>query len=138
MQNPLTSILLVEDDEVDVEAVRRAFRKMKVINPLLVAADGVAALKMLQGDSAAVRPPYVIVLDLNLPRMSGIDFLNVLRHDGRLKDSVVFVLTTSNSDRDRRATAQYNVTGYLLKSDNGDDCDQLLRKLRPVLRYAAT
>lgn len=103
MSNPIPSILLVEDDEVDIEVIRRLFEKRRIANQLYVAHDGASALQMLRGEEAydPVRRPYVILLDLNMPRMNGLDFLDQLRRDADLKDSVVFVLTTSNSDRDR-------------------------------------
>ena len=137
MSNPIPSILLVEDDEVDVEAIRRVFAKRGVANPLYVARNGVSALQMLRGEEAyeIVRRPCVILLDLNLPRMNGLDFLDQLRRDTDLKDSVVFVLTTSNSDRDRFAACAKYVAGYLLKTDGDDDFSQLVRELRPVLRF---
>ncbi len=137
MSNPIPSILLVEDDEVDVEAIRRAFAKRHVANPLYVARNGVSALQMLRGEEAydAVRRPCVILLDLNLPRMNGLEFLEQLRRDTDLKDSVVFVLTTSNSDRDRTASYAKYVAGYLLKSDGDEEFSQLVRELRPVLQF---
>lgn len=137
MSDVLPSILLVEDDEVDVEAIRRLFARRNIANPLHVAPDGVVALRMLHGDdNVSVPRPYVILLDLNLPRMSGIEFLDELRRDAQLKDSIVFVLTTSNRDYDRVVTNSKNVAGYLLKSDADADFSQLLRHLRPVLRFS--
>lgn len=137
MSNPIPSILLVEDDEVDIEVIRRLFDKRRIANPLYVAHDGASALQMLRGEEAydPVRRPYVILLDLNMPRMNGLDFLDHLRRDADLKDSVVFVLTTSNSDRDRLASYAKFVAGYLLKSDADDEFNQLVRELRPVLRF---
>ncbi|MFM9961179.1 MAG: response regulator [Planctomycetaceae bacterium] len=137
MTSAMPSILLVEDDEVDVEAIRRLFARQHIANPLYVASDGVAALRMLHGEDHSEMPqPCVIVLDLNLPRMTGIEFLDELRRDAQLKDSVVFVLTTSNSDYDRVVTHSKYVAGYLLKSDADADYSQLIRSLRPVLRFA--
>ena len=137
MPDQMPSILLVEDDEVDVEAIRRVFAKRRVANPLHVAHDGVAALRMLHGEDneVAVNQPCVILLDLNLPRMNGLEFLDQLRRDADWKDSVVFVLTTSNSDRDRLASHAKYVAGYLLKADADEEFSQLVRELRPVLRF---
>ena len=137
MPDVMPSILLVEDDEVDVEAIRRLFAWRNIANPLYVAPDGVAALRMLHGeDQSTIEQPCVILLDLNLPRMNGIEFLDELRRDARLKDSVVFVLTTSNSDYDRLVTHSKYVAGYLLKSEADADSSQLFRCLRPVLRFS--
>ena len=137
MSDQMPSILLVEDDEVDVEAIRRMFAKRRVANPLHVAHDGAAAMRMLHGeeDDVTVRQPCVILLDLNLPRMNGLEFLDQLRRDAEWKDSVVFVLTTSNSDRDRVASQAKYVAGYLLKSETDEEFNQLVRDLRPVLRF---
>jgi len=78
----------------------------------------------------------VILLDLNLPRMNGIEFLDELRRDEKVKDSVVFVLTTSNRDYDRVVTSSKYVAGYLVKGEADEDHSQLFRYLRPVLRYS--
>ena len=137
MSAQMPSILLVEDDEVDVEAIRRLFARRNITNPLHVAHDGVDALRMLHGeDDTAVTQPCVILLDLNLPRMSGLEFLDELRRDTNLKDSVVFVLTTSNRDYDRTVANSKFVAGYLSKSDADADYSQLIRSLRPVLRFS--
>lgn len=137
MPDVLPSILLVEDDEVDVEAICRLFAQRRVANRLFVASDGVDALRMLHGeDNYAVTQPCVILLDLNLPRMSGLEFLDELRRDAQLKDTVVFVLTTSNRDDDRIVANSKYVAGYLLKSDADADFSQLMRYLRPVLRFS--
>lgn len=111
-------ILLVEDDEVDVMNVQRAFRKHKVENPLFIAGDGVEALAMLR--SADGRPaldprPRIVLLDLNMPRMGGIEFLREVRRDPALRSLIVFVLSTSNEDRDRIDAYDLNVAGYILK-----------------------
>ncbi len=108
------NILLVDDDEVDVMTVRRAFQKANITNPLYVASDGVEALEMLR---ANVVPPSrrLVLLDLNMPRMSGLEFLREVRQDPALAALAVVVLTTSNEDRDRVDAFQLNVAGYLLK-----------------------
>ena len=121
-QNPIT-ILLVDDDDVDVRIVKRALSREKINNPLVVARDGVEALELLRGDDAkpALEQPLLILLDLNMPRMGGLEFLQELRSDRRLAKSIVFVLTTSNDERDRHAAYSCNVAGYLLKSEAGRD-----------------
>jgi CheY-like chemotaxis protein len=112
-------ILLVEDDEVDVMNVKRAFKKNNIGNPLYFASNGLEALAMLRGvgGEPPIVPPYrrLILLDLNMPKMGGIEFLQVLRTDSELKGIPVVVLTTSNQDRDRIEAYQLNVAGYLLK-----------------------
>jgi len=109
------TILLVEDDEVDVKALRWAFQNLKIANPLVVACDGVEALKMLP----TVPRPYLIITDINMPRMNGIEFLRKLRQSEEFRDSIVFVLTTSNDEQDKIDAYDLNVAGYMLKSDMG-------------------
>ena len=114
MSNPSLNILLVEDDEVDVMNVRRAFEKNRITNPLYVASDGVEALRMLRsGEVPGER--RMILLDLNMPRMNGIEFLRELRADPALHLAPVVVLTTSNDERDKIDAYNLNVAGYLLK-----------------------
>lgn len=108
------NILLVEDDEVDVMNVQRSFKKNNISNPLFVAGNGVEALAMLRSGSVPTQN-RLILLDINMPKMNGIEFLRELRADPALRSSPVVVLTTSNDDRDRMETYQLNVAGYLLK-----------------------
>lgn len=110
----LLNILLVEDDEVDVLNVRRAFQKNHITNPLFVASNGVDALEQLRSRSIP-RDRRLVLLDLNMPRMNGIEFLRELRKDPELKSTPVVVLTTSNDERDRIEAYDLNVAGYLLK-----------------------
>jgi len=114
MGERLLNILLVEDDEVDVMNVRRAFEKNNVSNPLFVAGNGVEALEMLRGD-VLPRERRLILLDLNMPKMNGIEFLEALRADPELASTPVVVLTTSNDDQDKLDAYNFNVAGYLLK-----------------------
>jgi CheY-like chemotaxis protein len=117
------NILLVEDDEVDVRIVKEAFKEHKLKNPLHVASDGVEGLEMLRGENGRERlpRPYLIMLDLKMPRMNGLEFLAEIRKDPQLKDSIVFVLTTSDNEQDKVAAYKSHVAGYLLKSDVGGD-----------------
>lgn len=124
------TILLVEDDDVDAEAVERAFRKAKIANPIVRAVDGVDALARLRDEGeAAVSRPFIILLDLNLPRLGGLAFLEQLRADPRLEDSIVFVLTTSSADRDKAAAYARNIAGYIVKSKAGEDFVSLIGML---------
>ena len=114
MQDKMLNILLVEDDQIDVMNVRRAFDKNRILNPLYVAADGVDALGMLR-DGKLPAERRIVLLDLNMPRMNGIEFLRELRKDPDLTHTPVVVLTTSNDERDRIEAYNFNVAGYLLK-----------------------
>lgn len=114
----MTNIMLVEDDEVDVMNVRRAFKKSNITNPLYVAANGLEALIMLRSkDNKPTIPKErrLVLLDLNMPKMNGIEFLRELRSDPELKAIPVIVLTTSNEDRDKVEAYKLNVAGYILK-----------------------
>lgn len=114
MTQKLLNILLVEDDQVDVMNVKRAFEKNKIGNPLFLATDGLQALELLR--NGAMPPEQrLVLLDLNMPRMNGIEFLRELRQDPELRHTAVVVLTTSNDERDKIDAYNLNVAGYLLK-----------------------
>lgn len=125
------TILLVEDDDVDALAFQRGFRRLDLEQPIVRARDGVEALQILRG-AAGQEPlphPYVIVLDLNMPRLSGVEFLDRLREDPELRRSVVFVLTTSGGDDDRQAAYDRNVAAYIVKSDAASGFEEIVRLL---------
>ena len=115
--NPKINFLLVEDDEVDVKNVQRAFKKNNIKNPLFIAGNGEEALERLRGNSnpPLIPTPQVILLDLNMPKMGGLEFLQELRKDPRLKSLSVFVLTTSDEEKDKIAAYNFNIAGYILK-----------------------
>lgn len=108
------NILLVDDDSVDVMNVQRAFKKGHVRSHLFIATDGHEALKMLR-DGSLPTQNRLILLDLNMPRMNGLEFLRALRADPELCHTPVVVLTTSNDDRDRTQSYAHHVAGYLVK-----------------------
>ncbi len=120
--NESVNILLVEDDDIDVMGLKRAFRKLDINNPILCARDGVEALAMLRGEEgfAAVERPYIVLLDINMPRMNGIEFLRQLRADEQLRDSIVFVVTTSRAEEDKAKAYALNVAGYIVKANQLD------------------
>ena len=118
MSDKMVNILLVEDDEIDVMNVKRAFKKNNVMNPLHVASNGLEALEMLRGQAHEQKLPRdrrLVLLDLNMPKMGGIEFLRALRADAELRPTPVVVLTTSNEERDRIEAYDLNVAGYILK-----------------------
>lgn len=117
-------ILLVEDDELDVISVQRALKKIAISHELLTAYNGIEALELLLGKSGEniMDPlPDIILLDLNMPKMNGIEFLNVLRNTTQLKHLKVFVMTTSLQEFDRKATESLGVSKYLTKPLNFND-----------------
>ena len=118
MEEKLVNILLVEDDSVDVMNVQRAFKKNNIQNPLFLAKNGLEALDMLRGTNGVekINPkPQIILLDLNMPQMNGLEFLKEMRADPELKPISVFVMTTSNDDKDRFEAFNMNVAGYIIK-----------------------
>lgn len=124
--NNLLNILLVEDDEIDVMNVKRAFQKAHIANPLFVAGDGVEALEKLRSGEVP-KNRRIVLLDLNMPRMNGIEFLKEVRNDPNLHCTTVVILTTSNDDRDIVEAYNLNVAGYLLKPVTFNEfCDRMV------------
>ena len=110
-------ILLVDDDELDIMNVQRAFKKNNIINPLYVAHNGLEALEMLRSTEPDAMPKdrRLVLLDLNMPRMTGLEFLRELRGDPELHALTVIVLTTSDDERDKVEAFNLNIAGYIVK-----------------------
>ncbi len=121
------SILLVEDDEVDAMSIKRAFNKMRISNPIVRARDGIEALEVLQ--NKGIDQPYLILLDLNMPRMGGLELLDIIRSDTRLETSVIFVLTTSKDDEDKIAAYKQHIAGYIVKENLDMGFEKLVKML---------
>ncbi|MEQ9565210.1 MAG: response regulator [Porticoccaceae bacterium] len=119
---PIT-ILIVDDDQIDVRAITRALRKHRIDNPVDVAGNGVEAMDLLKGTNGVkqIAWPYIILLDLNMPKMNGLEFLDQVRNDESLHDTVIFVLTTSDDDRDKAKAYERHIAGYIVKSTVGKD-----------------
>ena len=100
MDGKTVNILLVEDDEIDAEMVMRSLRKVRISNPITIARNGYEALNVLRGEDGYERlpRPYLILLDIKMPRMDGLEFLQAIRQDADLLQSIVFVLTTSSHE----------------------------------------
>jgi CheY-like chemotaxis protein len=120
--NPIR-ILLVEDDDGDAKAVARTFEKARIGNPIVRALDGIEALEMLRGTGKRpkLEAPYLLLVDLNMPRMDGIQLVTAIREDPELHDTIIFILTTSHRADDKQAAYSLNVTGYILKEKAGED-----------------
>jgi len=125
-------VFLVDDDDVACEAVERSFRKYNVDFPIVTAHDGLEAMQILRGQHAhkQLKAPFVILLDLNMPRMSGFEFLQEMRRDPAIAANVVFVLTTSNDDNDRARAYEENIAGYMVKSAVGPQFSKLASLLQ--------
>lgn len=130
-------VILIEDDEVDAEAITRAFRALNVVVKTTRFNDGRAALDALRGEwgKHLQSEPYLIMLDLNMPRMNGLAFLDELRKEPVLRRSIVFALTGSDLDEDKAAAYDRRVAGYLVKSSLGRDYSGL-RELLDVYYQA--
>lgn len=121
------SILLVEDDDIDAMSVQRAFNRMKIANPIVRAKDGIEALELLE--EGGVKHPFLILLDLNMPRMGGLEMLKVLRDNPQFGSSVVFVLTTSKDDEDKLAAYKKHIAGYIVKEKLDEGFEGLVKML---------
>jgi len=111
------TILLVDDDDVDVMSIERAFVKQHIKNPLIRASNGFEALGLLRGtaERQPIEQPVLILLDINMPVMNGIEFLQVIREDLELKHIPVVVLSSSDEERDVINAYNFNVAGYIVK-----------------------
>lgn len=122
-------ILLVEDDDVDAEVLLRGFRCQDCPPAVTVARDGLEALEALRGQGEQNPPlrPHLIITDLNLPRMNGLQLIQALRQDLLLRRSIIFVLSSSALDVDTAAVYDQHIAGYLLKSNLGEQASGLLK-----------
>ena len=111
------SILLVEDDQMDVMNVQRELRKQHIDVPLTHARNGREALNMLRGENGETKMarPNVVMLDINMPRLNGLELLKILREDPEFQDLNVFIMTTSDLDQERISAKNLNVSGYIIK-----------------------
>jgi len=127
----LMKILLVEDDDVDAETVQRSLAQAKIANPIVRAIDGVQALELMRGTNGQEKlaPPYLLLADIRMPRLDGIGLIQQIRNDPLLTRTVIFVLTTSDADRDKVAAYDAHVAGYMVKSRAGEQFLQLARML---------
>jgi two-component system response regulator len=130
----MQEILLVEDRDDDAELTTRAFRKARIANPLVRVRDGVEALDYLLGRGAhAARNvadvPAVVLLDLNLPRVSGIEVLTAIRADQRINHVPVVILTSSSEDKDRLAAYQQHANSFVRKPVDYDQFAKAAQEL---------
>lgn len=127
--DPSIHILIVEDDDVDIQDIQRTFKKNKIVNPLHFASNGLEAFDMLYGRNGVTKltpTPKVIILDINMPKMNGIEFLKKLRADPDLKSMLVFILSSSNDERDIISAYDFNVAGYIVKPLQFDSFQQAI------------
>jgi CheY-like chemotaxis protein len=114
--NSMHAILLVEDNPMDVELTQRAFKKRNLVNPLEVARDGEEAMARVQAwEAGNAPPPVVVLLDLKLPKVDGLEVLRAIKQSERLRSIPVVVLTTSSEDRDMKTAYQLGANSYIVK-----------------------
>lgn len=123
-------ILLVEDDQVDTMTVMRALKEIHVTNPLVHLENGEEAVRYLR--DPASEKPCIILLDLNMPIMNGIEFLQVVKHDDQLKRIPIVVLTTSEEQQDKVNSFNLGVAGYMAKPV---DYRQFVEVMRSIDAY---
>lgn len=127
---PDKPILLVEDDTVDAMMVKKAFRQLSIAHPLIIKENGEQALEWLRSKPESM--PGLILLDLNMPRMNGLEFLKVAKADDELKVIPVVVLTTSEDQQDRVESFSHSVAGYMIKSF---DYNEFLETIKGINQY---
>ncbi len=124
------TILLVEDDQVDIMTVKRALKKIQVTNPIAEAHNGEEALIYLRENLN--NKPVIILLDINMPKMNGLEFLGIIKDDKDLKLIPVIMLTTSKEDQDRLSSFNLQVAGYMIKPV---DFSQFLDVMKAIDSY---
>src|SRR5205809_2235338 len=130
-----SAILLVEDDEADILLVRRAFRNARIVNPLLEVRDGQAAIQYLAGegdyaDRTRYPIPFLILLDLRLPKLSGFEVIAWLRDQPHLTNGIVVVLTTSDHVPDVTKAHELGANSYLVKPGTFDELVAMLKRIK--------
>lgn len=126
-------ILLVEDDQLDVISVERSLNKIDQNYELFTAYNGIEALDILKEHPDML--PDIILLDLNMPKMNGIEFLKVIKADDRYKDINVFIMTTSGEEADRRLAEDLGISGYLIKPLNFNNNDKRTDSLDAFFQF---
>ena len=132
--NPTVEILLVEDSDEDLELALRALRRAKIVNHIEVARDGVEALDFLFSEGAhagasGVQRPRVVLLDLKLPRIDGLEVLRRIKADPRTRAIPVVVLTSSSEQRDLVESYQLGVNSYIVKPVNFERFAQAVQEI---------
>lgn len=133
------TILLVEDDDVDATTVVRGLTRADIRNPVIRARDGIEAMDMLLGTNGKQRllPPYLLLVDVRMPKLDGLGLVRRIRSNPQLQRTIVFILTTSDSDRDRAEAYDAHVAGYIVKSNAPDQFHALARMLDYYLMIVA-
>lgn len=131
--NPSKSIMLIEDDKIDAMTVKRALKELAVPNQLVISGNGDEALDFLNDINNP--KPCIIIMDINMPKMNGIEFLKTLKSDFSLRSLPVIILTTSRQESDRVDSFNHGVAGYMIKPV---DYDQFLEVMKSIVTYWTT
>jgi len=135
-RNDLPDFVLVDDDAVDREVIRRALRQLGADNAIIEAEDGEEALQKLEDAlEQESNRAYVVILDLNMPRMNGFEFLERIRADERFRRLPVFVLTTSKSRIDKEKAYDRSISGYIVKSRGILDAIKMIDQYQKVIEF---
>jgi CheY-like chemotaxis protein len=139
MNSTEVTIFLVEDDDVDATTVVRGLTRADIPNPVVRVRDGIEAMETLLGTNGKRRlmPPYILLVDVSMPRLDGLGLIRRIRSNKMLQRSIIFVLTTSDSDRDRAEAYDAHVAGYIVKSSAPDHFHALARMLDYYLTIVA-
>jgi CheY-like chemotaxis protein len=131
MDTRQVKILLIEDDDIDATTIERGLMNANILNPLVRAHDGIEAMELLLGTNnrSALDPPYLLLVDIRMPRLDGLGLIRRIRSNPMLHRTIIFVLTTSDSDRDRTAAYDAHVAGYIVKSNAPDQFHALAKML---------
>lgn len=129
MKNVKLKILLIEDDTIEVMKLKRAINKLELEHELIEATNGEEAITLLKNDQIL---PDIIFLDLNMPKINGLEFLKILKEDDILKYIPTIILTTSNNRKDVLACYQTGVAGYIIKPLKYED---YIKKISVALEY---
>ncbi len=129
------TILLVEDDDIDAAAIKRGLAAANITNPVIRAIDGVEALEMLLGTNGQRRlqAPYLLLIDIRMPRLDGLALIRAIRGNPGLQRTIIFILTTSDDERDRIAAYDAHVAGYIVKSNHPEQYGALADMLEYYL-----
>ena len=132
MSDKIHTILHIEDDDIDSMIMGRAFKTLGIPHQIIRAKDGIEALDMLRGTGGKEKlspTPQIVIIDLNMPRMNGIEFLKEIRTDENLRHLYVYVITTSNDEKDKAQAFRYCAAGYILKPVNMESFKEVLSAL---------
>lgn len=122
--NSVKSILLIEDDQIDRMTIQRSFKNLNIRNPLNVACNGEEGLEFIQNTTDI---PCLIILDINMPKMNGIEFLKIIKSDPSFKIIPVVILTTSNDENDKQICYNYGAASYIVKPIDYNEFQQTIK-----------